>query len=204
MIAHLGKEGFRSFVLDGHGRWPQTVFSNQAAIIGPPDDPAGIRGMTDAAAALRRIAASGSPFIVNRLAGVSYLTEILMETAGRLDKGPWIVDEGVAKGRALRLAEARKGYVIFGALPFLRVKSRQGLALEILVAGDPILQRVMASSVVDPKRHPEADVEGATALQAFLLEPRIQAAIAAYRSPGSPLQLWWPAGRHNQASSAFD
>ena len=199
VIAHLGKHGMDAFVIEGHGRWPRTVFANQSAIIGPPDDPAGVRGMTDAAAALKKIAASGSPFIANQLAGVSYLTELLLARGGRLDKGDWFVDEGVAKGQALRLASERHVYVIFGALPFLRVQARQRLDLTLLVTADPILQRIMASVVVDPAKHPGVNVDGATALQDYLMRPGTQAAIAAFRSPGSPMQLWWPASRHNQS-----
>ncbi|MCB1957077.1 MAG: substrate-binding domain-containing protein [Rhodocyclaceae bacterium] len=204
VIAHLGKPGMEAFVMGGHGRWPRTVFSNEVAIIGPPDDPAGVRGMSDAAAALKKIAASGSPFIANQLPGVSYLTDILLATGGHLEKGKWYVDEGVAKGQALRLASDRKGYVIFGALPFLRIQSRHGLALTLLVTADPILQRVMASTVVNPEKHPQAQVAGATALQDFLLLPATQALIASYRSPGSTEQLWWPAGRHNETPATFD
>jgi tungstate transport system substrate-binding protein len=61
VISHYGKSGLERFVLDRHGIWPKMVFSNQAAIIGPQSDPAGIRSLASAPEALARIAATQSP-----------------------------------------------------------------------------------------------------------------------------------------------
>jgi ABC-type tungstate transport system permease subunit len=65
ITSHYGKAPVERFVLDGYGSWPRTVFSNQAAMIGPKRDSAHIRG-----------------FIANHLPGVTYLTNILWESAG--------------------------------------------------------------------------------------------------------------------------
>ena len=69
--------------------------------------------------------------------------------------------------------------------------------MEILVSADPILQRIMASVIVSPEKIKGVNVKGAEALQDFLLAPETQAKIAAYVTPGSKQQLWWPAGRDN-------
>ena len=50
------------FVADGYGVNRQDVMYNDFVIIGPQDDPAGIQGMTDAAAALAKIAESQTAF----------------------------------------------------------------------------------------------------------------------------------------------
>ena len=47
------------------------------ALLGPKDDPAKVRGLEDAAEAFRRIASTKSPFVLNDIDGVRYLTEIL-------------------------------------------------------------------------------------------------------------------------------
>lgn len=197
VIAHYGKPEMEDFVLKGYGAWPRMVFSNQMVIIGPPEDPAHIRGLASGAQALKRIANTKSPFIANALPGVSYLTRVFWESAGKPDKAGWYLDEGLSKGRAIRAATAKRAYVIFGAWPFLRIKTKQGSDLEILVVADPLLQRVMASVIVRPQKVVGVDQSGAAALQKFLLSPAAQARISAFRSPDSPLQLWWPAGRDN-------
>lgn len=197
VISHYGKEGVERFVMDGFGSWPKTVFSNQAVIAGPKSDPARIRGLTSAAEAMRRIAEAKAPFVANALPGVQYLTSILLYKAGEPDKGNWFLDTGVAKGKAIAFAEEKQAYVIWGALPFLRYKSKHASEMEIMVSSDPILQRVMASTLVQQDKVPGVNAEGALSLQKYLLDPATQAKIAAYRTPGSDVQLWWPAGRNN-------
>jgi len=83
LIAHYGHESMERFVTAGFGLWPCPVFANQQALIGPVEDPAGVRGLADAAEALTMIAKSGSPFIINGIGGVDYLTRVLGRVHGR-------------------------------------------------------------------------------------------------------------------------
>lgn len=198
VISHYGKKGVERFVMDGYGEWPRIVFSNQAVLIGHRSDPAGVRGFASVAEALGRIAEAKAPFVHNNIPGVDYLTEIALESAGRPDRTGWFIDTGAVKAAAVLLAEEKKGYVIWGAFPFLRFDAgRETSELEILVADDPSLQRVMSAIVVRPDKVQGVNAEGARALVAYLLTPQVQARIAAFRATGSDLQLWWPAGRNN-------
>ena len=198
VISHYGKKGVERFVMDGFGAWPRIVFANQAVLIGHRSDPAKGRGLTSVAEALERIAAVKAPFVHNDIPGIDYLTEIALESAGQPDRSGWFIDDGQVKAAAILLAEENKGYVIWGAFPFLRFDSeRASSELEILVAEDPSLQRIMAAIVVKPDKVPGVNADGARALVDYLLSPRVQAKIAAFRTPGSDLQLWWPAGRNN-------
>ena len=198
VISHYGKKGVERFVTDGYGAWPRMVFANQAALIGHRSDPAGVRGLASVAEAMRRIADKKAPFVHNDIPGVDYLTEIALESAGQPDRAGWFIDDGHVKAAAVLLAEEKQGYVIWGAFPFLRFDAaRENSEMEILVAGDPSLQRIMAAIAVNPDKVPGINAEGAAKLVDYLLSPRIQARIAAFRTPGSDLQLWWPAGRDN-------
>jgi len=199
VISHYGKAEVERFVLDGFGAWPRMVFANQLAIVGPKSDPAGIRGLTSAAEALRKIAAAQAPFAVNALPGVAYLSEILWLQAGSPAKGAWYLDPGVAKGQAMTFAERSQAYSIWGAIPFQRFKEKHASQLELMVTADPLLQRVMAAVVVKAEKVPGVDTQGAQAFVSYLLSARGQARIAAFRSPGSDAQLWWPAGRNNSS-----
>ncbi len=199
VISHYGKAEVESFVLEGFGLWPRTVFSNQLAIIGPDTDPAKIKGLSSAVEAVRRIAQTQSPFAVNELHGVTYLTDILWEAAGQKDKGPWYLQDGVAKGKAMKFADAKQAYTVWGAMPFLRWKSKHSSNLVLLVTADSMLQRVMATVRVNPAKFPDVNATGAEALEKYLLTPRAQAKVAAFRMSGSDEQLWWPAGRNNSA-----
>jgi tungstate transport system substrate-binding protein len=204
VIAHWGKAEVERFVLDGYGSWPRMVFSNQLAIVGPASDPAGIRGLTDAAEALKKIASVKAPFAVNAIPGITYASDILWRAAGSPEKGGWLLDPGVAKGQALKFAEEKGAYTIWGALPFLRFKAKHASTLELMVTADPFLQRVMAAIAVNPDKVPGVKAKLADAFVAYLTSPRGQARISAFRSHGVEAQLWWPAGRHNATQGSED
>jgi tungstate transport system substrate-binding protein len=199
VIAHFGHAGVEPFVTSGYGLWPKAVFSNQMALFGPPADPAGVRGLRSVAEALRRIAATKSPYVSNDSAGAKYLAEIAMEdTQLRGSEGP-----PVENAAAIRAAATRGGYVLWGVPPFLRMKRQQPagepLLLEPLVVADPLLQRMMVGIVVNPSKVKGINADAANTFLDFLLSPPIQARVAAFRYPDFNQQVWWPAGRHNSA-----
>lgn len=197
VISHYGKQGLEEFVLNGYGDWPRPVFSNQAVIIGPKDDPAGIRRVTNGATALKLIVSVNAPFVFNAGPSTTYLFDILWQAAGRPEKGAWFIDKGVSKGRAIRLAEKKHAYTIWGAYPFIKYRENNPTDLDILVSRDPLLQRIMVCVRVNADKISGINARGAAAFQDYLLHPGTQAQIAAFRSHGVDQQLWWPAGRHN-------
>ena len=200
VISHYGHHGVEPFMLEGLGFWPQLVFANQQALVGPTADPAGVRGLTDATEAYRRIAESGAPYVVNGTAGNGYLEEMLWEEAGRPERGEWHVDLGVQGRQAMEAAAQRGGYALWGLVPFMRSQAQRPLDLELLVTGDPLLQRAMVAIVVRPERVAGVNADGGVALQRYLIKPATQARISAFRYPGLDFQTWWPAGRHNSAT----
>ncbi len=199
VISHYGHEGVEPFVTAGLGLWPHPVFANQMALLGPPDDPAHIRRIADAAEAFRRIASSKSHFLVNNSGGAKYLEQVLWASAGVREKGDWYLDLKSQGPQAARDAAAKRAYVLWGLAPFLRLKRQGPLDLEPLVVQDPIFQRIMVAIVVNPKKVQGVNAEGAEAFQAFLIAPATQARVRAFRYPDFNRQAWWPAGRHNSA-----
>jgi len=197
VISHYGHRDCEQFVMDGLGEWPRTVFSNQMALVGPPSDPANVRGLTDAAEAFRRIAASKSPFVLNDVDGVRYLTEILWSCCGRPARDGWFLDEKHQKQDAMVIASQRGAYTLWGLTPFLRTSKVTTLALEPLVLADPLLQRLIVTVVV---KAPGANIEGARAVQSHFLSPAMQARIRATRYPTEHDVFWVPAGRHNRTA----
>jgi tungstate transport system substrate-binding protein len=197
VISHYGHEGVELFVTYGYGLWPHAVFANQIALLGPPSDPAHVRGLTDAADAMRRIAASHSRFLANDSAGQRYIEDILWAKAGSPAKGDWYVNHHTQGPEAAGEASKEGAYLFWGVPPFMRLKARTPLNLEPLVTADPIFQRIMVAMVVNPKKVPGVNDSGADAFQKFLLAPATQARIAAFRYPGLNQQVWWPAGRQN-------
>jgi tungstate transport system substrate-binding protein len=199
IISHFGHEGVEPFITSGLGLWPRPVFANQMALLGPPSDPAHIRGLTSAVEAFKRIAASKSPFMANNGDGAKYLEEVLWISANVKEKGSWRLDLQ-SQGRKSALDAAQKGaYVLWGLSPFLKLKRQGAINLTPLVVEDPIFQRIMTSIIVNPKKITGVNADGAKSFQDYLLAPATQARIREFRYPDFDRQAWWPAGRHNAA-----
>lgn len=197
VIAHYGHAGTEAFMADGLGRWPRMVFANQAVLVGPASDPAGIRGLTDAAEAFRRIAQRGAKFLVNNAFTERYLSEVLWEASGAPTKEDWHLDLGLRGQAAIEAAAQRGAYTLWGLVPFVRLAQQRALGMEALVVSDPVFQRVMVSIVVNPNRIRGVDEKGARAFERFLIKPKTQARIRQFRHHGLLEQTWWPAGRNN-------
>jgi tungstate transport system substrate-binding protein len=200
VVSHFGHRDAEAFVMKGFGLWPQTAFSNQLGLFGPVSDPAKIRGMTDLVKAFQKIAAAKAPYVVNDTKGISYLTEILWNAAGKPPLNPWFIDPKIGKSDAIALAVKHKAYVFWGLTPFLREAEATHRVLVPLVTADPLLQRVMVSVVVNPERVTGVNPADAVRFQKFLLSPVTQASIMKINYPGIEQALWAPAGRHNSGS----
>lgn len=209
VIAHYGHPGTEAFIAEGLGRWPRMVFANQAVLVGPSSDPAGIRGMTDAAAALRRIVERGAEFLVNNAPTEKYLAQVLWRTAGSPRENSWQLDLQLRDQAAIEAAAGRGAYTLWGLVPFVRLQEQRRqqqrpLGLDALLVGDPLFQRVMVSIVVNPARSQGVDEGGALAFEHFLVDPSTQARIRAFRHHGLTEQTWWPAGRNNAGAALAD
>lgn len=177
------------FVLEGYGLWPLMLFSNQALVVGPPSDPAKVAGQT-AAEALRRISTSGNYFVASQMdVRIRYVEDLLLASSG-LKKGNWYVPSNAVGTALLAQAAAGNAYAIWGD----ETASLKAVAGKLvpLVTTDPLLQRAMVSIVVDPKRVPKVNYEGAHTLQAFLTSPAAQAEVLAFREPGFQTPTFWP------------
>ena len=204
VLSHYGHAQVDDFMADGLGLWPRPVFANQSVLVGPATDPAGIRGMQDAAEAFRRIAQTKSRFVVNNAATEKYLGQVLWEAAGRPDPAGWYMDTGLRDQPSVQAAERSGAYVLWGVVPFLKFKEASNSALETFVTDDPLLQRMMMTVIVNPEKAPGVNVAGAVALQKYLTFPATQARIRAFRSLGVSQQLFWPAARDNIGSYLSD
>src|SRR5262245_24252806 len=81
------------FVADGFGVKRYPGMYNDFVLIGPKSDPAGIKGMTDVAEALKTIKSKGAPFISRGDRSGTHIAELDLWRAAGIDigkeKGPW-------------------------------------------------------------------------------------------------------------------
>jgi tungstate transport system substrate-binding protein len=180
------------FVADGAGVKRNPVMYNDFVLIGPKSDPAGIKGMTDVAEALKAIKAKGAPFISRGDRSGTHIAELdLWKAAGidiGKDKGAWYKEIGQGMGAALNTASAANAYVLADRGTWLSFKNRGDL--DILLAGDKRMFNQYGVILVNPAKHPHVKQELGQAFIDWLVSPEGQKAIADYKIEGQ--QLFFP------------
>jgi tungstate transport system substrate-binding protein len=167
-------------VADGYGINMRPWTRNELSIVGPTDDPAHIRGMTNGAAALRRIAEAKAHFVDFQGVGSRELAHTLWRASGVEPKGDWVLkDETVSKFDILQFARSNNAYVVVGYIP-ARLGKMNPAGMEILVQRDPAMRRPFIVMEANPKKFPQANHAGARALSDFLLSPKVQNLLAEF------------------------
>jgi tungstate transport system substrate-binding protein len=162
-------------VADGFAVNMQPWTRNELVIVGPTNDPVGIRGMTNGAEALKKTAMARANFVDFQGVGSRELTHTLWRLAGIEPKGDWFMrdDTAVSKWNILQFCRSNNAYVVVGFVPaFTGKMANEGM--EIMVKDDPIMRRPYIVMVANPKRFPQANFAGAEALENFLLSPPAQ------------------------------
>ena len=179
-------------VADGFGVKRYPVMYNDFVLVGPKSDPAGIKGMTDVAEALRAIKSKGAPFISRGDRSGTHIAELdLWKAAGvdiGKDKAPWYKEIGQGMGAALNTASAANAYVLADRGTWLSFKNRGDL--DILVADDTRLFNQYGVMLVNPAKHPHVKKELGQQFIDWLVSADGQKAVADYKIGGQ--QLFFP------------
>lgn len=175
------------FVAAGFGVNRRDVMYNDFVIIGPPDDPAHIRGVKTAADALKRIAAAQVPFISRGDESGTHQKEMELWRRGGLDpQGRWYRSVGQGMGEAIIMATEVRGYTISDRGTYTKFK--QGKTdLKILFEHEAGLFNPYGVIAVNPKKFPWVRYELAMQFIDFLTGAEGQALIAGYRVGGEPV-----------------
>ncbi|MDX1608494.1 MAG: substrate-binding domain-containing protein [Halofilum sp. (in: g-proteobacteria)] len=182
------------FVEQGYGVKRHAVMYNDFVIVGPAADPAGVRGMEDAAAALERIAESGAPFASRGDNSGTHKKERSLWAAAGIepDSGDdWYRETGSGMGPTLNTAASMNAYALADRGTWIAFNNRQDL--ELLIEGDPRLFNPYGVILVHPERHPHVNAEAGQRFIDWLTGPTGQQAIADFRLRGQ--QLFTPNAR---------
>ena len=182
------------FVSDGFGVDRRDVMYNDFVILGPGNDPAGIRGETRATAALERIARSRVPFVTRGdNSGTHVKEKELWAKTGIKPAGPWYVTyERGADGNAptTRFADQRRAYVLMDRATYLTLK--QQITLQVLVEKDPDLLNYIAVIRMNPAKFPQANAAGTKAFVDWLCSEEAQRLIESFEKDRYGESLFFP------------
>jgi len=190
----------KKFMADGNGVERRLVMHNDYIILGPPADPAKIKGMKKASEAFKKIAATGSIFMSRGdNSGTNSKEKEVWKAAGVKYEGEkWYQQTGLGMGQTLAVAAEKKTYTLADRGTYLALQKRLGL--DILVEGDGILLNIYHVIEVNPKKWPKANFAGAKAFGDFMVSKETQAIIKTFGVDkfGSP--LFFPdAGKKEEA-----
>jgi tungstate transport system substrate-binding protein len=176
-----------AFVEAGDGTERYDVMYNDFIIVGPADDPAGIKGMKSAADAFAAIAASGATFISRGDESGTHTKErAIWAEAGIEPAGDWYQSAGQGMGAVLTMADEQQAYTLSDRATYL-ARQAEGLVLEILVEGDPILFNPYGVIPVNPEKHPGVNYELAQTFADWITSLETQELIASFEVNGQQL-----------------
>jgi len=162
-----------AFVAAGHGVNRRDIMYNDFIIIGPANDPAGIRGTRDAKKALTAIAQAGAPFISRGDdSGTHKKEKSLWKKAGVVPKGRWYSEAGQGMGAVIQIANEKLAYTLADRGTYLAYRNKT--SLEILCEGDPDLFNPYGIIAVNPAKHPHVNYIMAMAYIGWVTSPEGQ------------------------------
>jgi tungstate transport system substrate-binding protein len=180
------------FMAAGFGSVRKDVMYNDFIIVGPKNDPAGVRGGRDVIAAMKKISASGARFISRGdESGTHQMEKDYWKGAGVTPQGAWYLSTGQGMGQVLTMTAQLEGYTLTDRATYAAYKDKTGL--DTLVEGDPKMFNPYGIIVVNPQRHPRINHAGALALADWLTSAEGQRVIAAFKING--VQMFFPGAK---------
>ena len=186
------REDEDKFVSAGFGVNRRDVMYNDFILVGPAEDPAGIRGMTKVGEALKKIHDKSATFISrDDESGTHIMERRLWKEEGIVPgtrDGKRYLAAGQGMGAVLTMSGALGAYTLTDRGTFVAYKSRIGL--DILVSGDPRLANPYGIIAVNPKRHADTNFTGAMALIDWMTSAEGLKLITLFKVNGE--QLFFP------------
>jgi tungstate transport system substrate-binding protein len=169
----------------------QLVMHNDFVIVGPPGDPAGIKGKSSADA-FKAIAAKDSIFISRGDDSGTHKKELSIWK--KADVNPagakWYQESGQGMGATLLMASEKQGYTLTDRATYLAQKAN--LKLEILSEGDKGLLNIYHVMQVNPEKFPKVNAAGSKAFVEFMVAPETQKMIGDFGKDKFGQSLFFP------------
>lgn len=180
-----------SFVREGYGLARHEIMYNDFVIVGPPADPAAIRGMQDAGKAFAKIAGSSAGFVSRGDdSGTHKKENAIWQQVKIRPEGAWYRQVGQGMGKTLQIAGELAAYTLVDRGTWLAYRANS--PLQLLVSGGEELRNPYGIIAVSPERFPDVNYAAAQRLIDWFETPAAHALIAGYKIDGE--QLFYPIG----------
>lgn len=157
----------------------QLIMHNDFIIIGPANDPAGIKNKASLNDVFKAIAETQSVFISRGdKSGTDTKEKALWKQANITPSGSWYQESGVGMGQTLNIASQKAGYTLTDRATYLA--NKKNLQSEILREGDASLLNVYHVMQVNPDKFTKVNQEGAKAFVDFMISADTQKTIGEF------------------------
>ncbi len=179
MLVH-SPEDEKKLVDEGFGKNRRIVMHNDFIIVGPTDDPAGVKTAKSAAAAFKAVADAGALFLSRGdNSGTHSREKAIWGKSGVNPVGQkWYQETGLGMGQTMAVAAEKKGYTLTDRGTWLSMREKLGLPL--LAEGDPSLLNVYHVIEVNPAKWEKVNTAGAKAFADFIVAKEAQDVIASF------------------------
>jgi tungstate transport system substrate-binding protein len=165
---------------------------NDFVLVGPVEDPAGVEGMGDIAAALKKIAGSSAAFASRGDDSGTNKAELRLWQVAEIDakaaSGSWYRETGQGMGPTLNAASGMGAYTLTDRGTWIAFENKD--KLEIVVEGDNRLFNQYGVMLVNPEKHAHVKAADGQAFVDWLVSPEGQQEIANFKLDGE--QLFFP------------
>jgi tungstate transport system substrate-binding protein len=162
------------FVKEGFGTERIDLMYNDFVIVGPSNDPAGIKGMKLATEALKQISEKRVTFISRGDKSGTHVAEMeLWGKVGMKPSGSWyVIYEKGATGNVptLRYTDEKSAYTVIDRATYLTLKTQ--IKLAVLVEKDEALLNYMTLIPVNPQKFPKVNYADAMVFIKWLTSPQ--------------------------------
>jgi tungstate transport system substrate-binding protein len=166
----------QKFVAEGSAGRRLLVMHNDFVLVGPENDPAGVRG-APVDEAMSKIAATGAVFVSRGDdSGTNAKEKTLWKDAGVNPGGDWYQQTGQGMGATLRVAAEKGGYTLADRGTYLS----QPQGLSVLVEGDPGLLNVYHVIEMTTKAGDRVQPDAAAAFADWITGPAGQQRIGQF------------------------
>jgi len=168
----------------------QLVMHNDFVIVGPPSDPAGIKGKSSADA-LRLVSQKEAVFVSRGDdSGTNKQEKAIWKAAGVSPEGKWYQQSGQGMGATLLMASEKAGYTLTDRATYLAQKAN--VALTILSEGDRDLLNIYHVMQVNPAKFDRVNAAGGKAFVEFMVAAETQKTIGAFGKDKYGQPLFFP------------
>jgi tungstate transport system substrate-binding protein len=179
----------KKFMAGGYGINRRIVMHNDYVVVGPPSDPAKVRGSKSVEDALERIASSNNLFISRGdNSGTHAKEKELWKQAGIQPSGQkWYQETGQGMGQTLNVANEKRGYTLSDRGTYLAL--RKNLDLAVVEQGDASLLNIYHVIQANPEKFAKVNAAGGKAFADFMVSKEAQAVIKEFGADrfGEPL-----------------